>query len=147
MVLEAGIDQVSHNPVGFVSNQLPGLSDARQSPCLCPSFSPISNGIRPAPLVLTVAKSDYRRVIRKAGVERRWPFRVLSPVLTTGSSVAEGLWLAISASRARLPGLPVVTRPTRFPPKLSVVSLSRVGWVNGCWLRQHRSQPPGVAFG
>ena len=34
-------------------------------------------------LVLTVAKFGYRRVIRKAGVQRRRPFRVLSPVLAT----------------------------------------------------------------
>lgn len=31
--------------------------------------------------------------------------------------------------------------------RLSVVSLSRAAWVNGCRFRRHRSQPPGVAFG
>ena len=54
-------------------------------------------------LVLTVAKSGYRRVIRKAGVQRRRPFCVLSPVLATTSSVARwSLFGDLGQSRATL---------------------------------------------
>ena len=56
-----------------------------------------------AQLVLTVAKSGYRRVIRKAGVARGRPFRVLSPVLATTCDMAVSLFVSVSALRATLP--------------------------------------------
>jgi hypothetical protein len=102
----------------------------RQSPVQIPSPQ----------LVLTVAKSGYRRVIRKADAERRRPFCVLPPVLATSSRAAAWLGSEISASRATR-GLPVFgDSQGQSRPKLSAVSLSRAARViEGCE-RSYRAQ-------
>jgi len=102
---------------------------------------------RPLHLNRRVAKSRYPRVIRKAGVQRRRPFRVLGPFLATTRGTAASLKDSLSARRAHRLARPGVAPLARSRPRLSVVSLSRAAWVNGRWFRPHRSQPPGVAFG
>lgn len=87
------------------------------------------------PLVLTVAKSGYRRVIRKAGVERRRPFCVLGQVPATTCDADGSLKVSLSTCRAMPARGSVATPRTRSGPKLSAVSLSRAGWVNGCCFR------------
>lgn len=86
--------------------------------------------------------------MRKAGVQRRRPFCVLSPVLETTCDAGGSLKVSLSARRASRHSRSGVASPTRSRPELSVVSLSRAAWViNGCCFRPHRSQPPGVASG
>ena len=82
------------------------------------------------PLVLMVAKSGYRRVIQKAAISGWRPFRVLSPFLTTTSSIAARLKVSVSAKRATSHWHPHVRVPPRSRPQLSVVSTSRLVWVN-----------------
>ena len=108
---------------------------AGYAPRPLPSRSGCSKRVGSPPLVLTVAKLTYRRVIRKAGVERYRPFRVPSRVLATTSSVAARLGFAISACRATSLVRVRVTPLVQSLPKLSVVSLSRAAWVNGCCFR------------
>ena len=84
------------------------------------------------PLELTVAKLAYRRVIREAGVERRRPFCVLSPGLARTCGVVASLFLSISRRRATRVVQSGVVPWCHFRAKLSVVSLSRAAWVNGC---------------
>jgi hypothetical protein len=97
-----------------------------------------------AQLVFTVAKLVYRRVIRKAGVERRRPFRVLSPVVATTSSVVGRLFLGVSCRRATSRVRVRVAPTAQFRPKLSVVSVSRDAWVNGCCFRSIAPNPLGL---
>ena len=92
-------------------------------------------------LVLTVAKFGYRRVIRKASVERRWPFRVLSPVMATACGRDASLEVPLSASRARRGARPGVAWPTHFWRKLSAVSESRAAWVIACCERSIGRNP------
>ena len=67
-----------------------------------------------AQLELTVAKFNYRRVIRKAGVHRRRPFRVLGPVVATVCVRQARLKVSLStmsrdstAAPRRLPAAPI----------------------------------------
>jgi hypothetical protein len=83
-----------------------------------------SNGVGTAQLEQTVANNGYRRVIRKAGVERRRPFRVLYGQLSQGLAATLAEVSLSPSARARLPhARPSPPRP-HFPPKLSAVSLS-----------------------
>ena len=84
----------------------------------------------PPPLVLTVAKLADRRVTRKAAIFGWRPFRVLSPVLATTSSTAVRLEVSVSPRRATFPSPARVSFPGRSRWKLSVVSASRLVWVN-----------------
>ena len=119
---------------------MPRKRDARH---LITPQSPVQ--IPTAQLVLTVAKSGYRRVIRKAGVARRRPFCVLSPVLATSSSVVARLESAISASRANRCVAVLANARGQIRPKLSVVSLSRpVRVIEGCE-RSYRAQLANAA--
>ena len=87
----------------------------------------------PSPqLVLTVAKSDYRRVIRKVGVERRRPFGVLSPVLVTTSRDANCLGVESATLRATRAVRIRLATVIGIEPKLSPVSVSRAAWVIEC---------------
>ena len=86
----------------------------------------------PPPLVLTVAKLAYRRVTRKAAISGWRPFRVLSPVLATTSSIALRLEVSVSARRATQLRHVCAPFPARLRPKLSVVSVSRAVRVIGC---------------
>ena len=117
------------------------VMNTRDILCLYPLCS---NAAWSPQLVFSVAKSGYRRVIRKAGVQRRRPFRVLSPVLARTSGANGSLKVLLSVRRARRPGRTVVAPQTRFRPKLSAVSLSRAVWVNGCCFRSIAPKPLGL---
>jgi len=97
------------------------------------------------PLVLTVAKLAYRRVIRKAGVPRRRPFRVLSPVLAI--SYGHDTSLRISSRPVardprtlnRLPDPSVFGRNSRLSLCLSPPGLTGVAFT-----QLTGQQPPSV---
>jgi hypothetical protein len=101
--------------------------------------------VRTSQLVLAVANTGYRRVLRKAGVQRRRPFCVVSPVLPTTCGVAESLFLATSDRGATPAGRSGVAPGGQFRQKLSVVSDSRAGRVNGCCERSIARNPLHIA--
>jgi hypothetical protein len=92
-----------------------------------------------APLVLTVAKLAYRRVIRKAVIFGWRPFRVLSPVVATTSSITARLEVSVAPRRATFPSPLRDAARRQFHPKLSVVSLSLAVRVIGCC--EHSTDP------
>lgn len=100
------------------------------------------------PLVLMVAKSGYTRVIRKAGVQRRRPFRVIAisgnhlQRRPKSQRLALGQSRATSYSQCRRPGDPIRAKTLGC---LSVC-LAPVG-LNGCCFRLQRSQPLGLLSG
>ena len=68
----------------------------------------------------------------KAGVQRRRPFRVLSPVVATTSSIAASLDVSVPSRRATFPSPARVGFLTRSRRKHSVVSASRRARVIWC---------------
>ena len=92
-------------------------------------------GIDPNPTPTTCSNGSENRLpqgIRKAGVRRRRPLRILSPVQarTCGFAVSP---LALGLLLSRDLHVPIQrSRHSHFRPRHSVVSDSRAAWVNGC---------------
>ena len=93
------------------------------------------------PLETPVSKSPDRRVICRAGVQRRWPLRVPGPVLATSYDEALPVALSVIDSCATHLGRPSSATEADFRPRLSPISLSRAARVIGCCERLNRSQP------
>ena len=93
-----------------------------------------SNGVGTAQLEAPVSKSPDRGVIRRAGVQRRWPLRVLGPVLATNYDDGLPVALSVIDSRATPLGRPSSATEADFRPKLSPISESRAARViEGCF--------------
>ncbi len=111
------------------------------------AHNPAVAGSNPIPATcFDGSETRYRRVIRKAGVERRRPFRVLSPVLATTSASRE---VSVCRSRpvARDPRPPWRRPADPFRPKLSVVSLSRAAGLTGVASASTAHNPLGLRCG
>jgi len=85
------------------------------------------------PLEFAVAKFACRWVIRRADVERRRPFCILSPVRATTCGDVVRREVSVTRRRAIFVDLTGGVLRTRFESKLSPISASRASWViRGC---------------
>ncbi len=111
-------------------------------------FSPItprsSVRIRPPPLVFSVAKLGYRRVIRQATAQRRWLLSFLGQG-PQGVATRPVDWKSLSATVALRPPRRIGQPRDRHSRPKSRLSLSLTyGWVNSCW--PHSGLDPGHRF-